>query len=285
MRRAAKHRGFVLVLVLVLLAIAGVLLAKAARRSAQSALTAGQQVQELSQRWGRLSAQRFALSHAESLLVHPADPAMPWRMELPLELNGQSLRLIVSDEQAKANANTLWRSGGAAAVQKALRDLQAGAAAFLPAQLRPTNSTDLASPPFASFDQLWHTPGPSQLVGQPGQVALADRLTFWGDGKINIRRAPAEVLRAALAEALTEEQVVKLVTLRHDTPNLTVDKLVKALAMTQDQARKVRPALTDRSRCHSVWILPAKAEVAGSSLRVRQATSGRAAEIESVLLW
>src|SRR5690349_6208254 len=102
---------------LVLIAITGLLLAGLARRSMQLALDAAEAQQELQRRWGGITCQRYAFKHADRLLSEPAvaiddqNALPPTRLKyasFQLELGGVRFDLLLADENAKANLNTIY---------------------------------------------------------------------------------------------------------------------------------------------------------------------------------
>ena len=268
--------GFVLVLALVVLALAGTMLVAAVGRSSRAALASAEAERELRLRWAQIGLQRLLAPRAEGVLLSAADPKCPWLVELSVTLNDLPVRVIISDEQAKVNLNDVWRRGQRNALEECLRQLQGERGTFATVELDPTESPDGMAPAFGSYDQVFQDAGPALLVGQrSGEPGLADLVTLWGDGSVNIQRAPLAVLRAALTPAMTEEEIHKLEQLRRDRPHLSVEEFFKKMNWSKERTKKLSRLLTDTSRCHGIWILCQDGRTAWTRLHVRRGISVR----------
>jgi hypothetical protein len=84
---------------------------------------------------------------------------------------------------------------------------------------------------------------------------LADRVTCWGDGRVNLRRAEIPVLREALAGVLSESDLAKLRALREGPDAPTSAKLVGQLGLQKDKAKALAARTTGRSACYSLWVI------------------------------
>ena len=262
MKRDGKREAFVLLMVLLVLTIAGTLLAATAGRCSRQALSAGAAGRRLQVTWGARSCKAFFLPAAERMLQplqgRPPEPVVTERRSL--ELGGVRFEMILSDEQAKANVNLLWADHGEQHAASSLSVLKSDPRGMLAVQLRPgvPDEKVIRSLPllFGSYDQLfivWH---PRDLVGaeeigQPGQ----SQITCWGNGKVNFKNAPMSVMHHVLADVLTESQLDELVKLRLAVPDCTLEEAISHLELKEAVAQRVRKALTDTSLCHSLWVI------------------------------
>jgi len=262
MRNRGHNSAFVLVLVLMVLTVATALLAAAARRSGARSLRAAESVRDLQLRWAARSCRRTLLPRAAELLRGAGDQADPIvrDVEHTLTLGELDLRLILGDEQAKASANLLHHRFGVAGLTDSLRLLQADCRRPLIVRPRPVDPAGSTPGPipdrYGSYDQLLAFEHPSQLLAAEREDGSpTGRFTCWGDGKVNLLRADVDVLRETLAGLLSETQIDTLGEYRLEHPDSSLDGLLRAMEATEEQAADLRPFATDRSACHSLWII------------------------------
>ncbi len=287
--RAKKEPGMTLLVVLVVLAMAGTVLAISARRSCERAILAATARRDLQVKWGFLSCRAVYLPAAEQLLdeARKPDRPPPICVRRSIVLGGLSFRLLLADQQAKANANLLAARRHDSGLAASLRVLLADQRRPIKIELRP------GAPPagliskvprrYVSFDQLFVAAGPAALVSfQTHGKAAFDRVSPWGSGKVNVRRADRTVMREVLKGVLDEEELDKLCRLREQVPDFSLQQFFAELELTgegdendgsekyeagqqekQKRERKekkeqrlkaLRDALTVTSRCHSLWV-------------------------------
>ncbi len=227
----ASPRGYVLLLVLLVLAVAGVALAATCRatlRRSAAATAAGADVQ---QRWGSVSAQYTVLSDAENVLERaevaegPGGPPVA-TLHAAFDLGTVRFDVDVCDEQARANVNALLAWRGRTAAGGLVRDLARAAgghrAPRLPAAAAAAGPLHaISATPDAEPDELPTGRVPPVLGSLsdvfPGAAwdelrppGLAGVLTVHGDGKVNPRRASVAALSAACGPLLSPPQVAAL---------------------------------------------------------------------------
>ena len=281
---------------LLVIALAGVIMAATARRSCLEAVAANTALEDLRRRWGALSLQRALADRCEEMIL-AAEAAGEIRIEGPvtrvehrLKLAGMDWRLVVADEQAKANVNAIHLRQGDAGVRAALTQLLGADLAGSAVALRPTPATDprrKQTRPYGSLGQVFDGDWAGGLLRPPdSRPAGIDRITCWGDGRINLRRACPEALRAATVGALDETQVGKLLAMREDIPGLSLSEALDRLELTRRQRAAAEAVLTGRSGCHSLWIVGRTSQRQWRRLVVVEASSqqGGSAGIE-VLVW
>jgi hypothetical protein len=253
-------------MVLVVLSVAAVVMTLAARRYAQDVLAAGAAQSELQVRWGMLSCRATVLPQADKLLADRRTPQDPVAAETEayVLLGGTRFRLIIADELAKANVNLLALRDGDAGLALSLNRLQvtgqAGLSRLLPIELRPTPDPPWAGagPParYGSFDQLFILHSPSELLSpddEAGDTARR-RLTCWGAGVVNFKRAEAAVLAEILAPALSASNVARLDQYRRSHPGCTLGQAISSFPLRREQIQEVYRVVAEESDTFSLWV-------------------------------
>ncbi|MFB3891189.1 MAG: hypothetical protein ACE15C_04105 [Phycisphaerae bacterium] len=261
MKDPRGQSGFVLVLVLVVIAICGAVLVASARRCGQDAVLATQVQQELQFRWGASSCRAAVLPVAEKLIEAQWRPKSPVvnQARVDIALGAMKFHLTVADESAKANVNLLARERDTAGFVAAIRRIRSGGRNVLSMELRP--SKDAASEGqfdtrYANFEQLFSVDHPSEWIGGPQKDGAieARRLTFWGDGKVSLRRADLPVLREVLAGVVTESQLADLDRFRRVKAKFSSAEAFAELELTQEEVDALKPLASEVSTCHSLWV-------------------------------
>lgn len=295
-RTKRNPHGFALLLTLVLLMIGGVALAHVARQSAGEALHALEAREELQRRWAVTSCRETLLPRASGLLTNavqvPVDAdgvplsgqrQVPARTDLRVscELAGLPYDIVLTDEQAKFNPTAL---AGMAFEEKpilsnrALRRIVHELAGFhnrsdadqqgsvvlrpligLDADGKPIKDQDPASQQldvYIGYGQLFEGVSPQALVGDASRRGVASRLTCWGDGRLNMKRATDEVVKQTLKPLLGQEGVLQLLEARAEAPGLGVSDLMQAIVDAEPAYKAVAGALlTDTSQVQGLWVV------------------------------
>lgn len=261
MRRRPRHRGYVLLLVLAVLVIAGTVLAGAARRHCDAALAAAARAERMQLHWGMLSCQAFAAGNAERLLARreaeTLAPAVTARADL--HLGRMEFALEVHDEQAKANVNLLAGRHGHAGLAERLTILQYGQRRALLVRLQPAPPAEgvISKVPaeYRSHSQLFVFGQPTDLIDMDAPVPGAvQRITCWGSGRVNLARAELPVIRQVLDDVLDETRLARLRRFREEMPSFTIRELAAHLELSPRDADRLAAAATVESRCHGVWV-------------------------------
>lgn len=289
-----RRRGFVLLLAIIVLAVAGAVLAAAGSRSAERAAAAADARLRLQQHWGAASCRGFALAHAEALLAAAeAEADRPLvTATCSLRLGDMEFDLVVSDEQAKVNVNALAAGGDRLALERSLRLLQADQRRPLALRLAPDpraadagrDADELRA--YRNLEQVFAADGPNDLIDpRAADQAAGQRITCWGDGRVNLHRADRRVLRRRLGDALTESELDELVRYRDEHPDLLLVEAVRHLDLPAGRAEKLPQLLTDTSRCHGVWVVVTGNTRRWYSFAARQQSDSPAGEQRVVISW
>ncbi len=263
---AIRQRGYILLMTLLLLAVAGIALAGASRTSLDKALRAKEAQRTLQRRWGILSCHAAFLARAEDLLnqaqEQSGEPVS--RVRVRLTLGQQEFEVVVADEQAKMNANWLYEQRGRERTETSVRKLAGLSGDGIRVRLTPTpqpepqegQSPEQQLPALGSFAQIFPSATPTQLIGTPHrpEAAASAYVTLWGSGKLNFRRATRPVLKQVCQGLLIDNQIEDLISTRRDTPDLSLNEALNQLALTKEKKDQLEPLLTDQSGCHSLWI-------------------------------
>jgi hypothetical protein len=260
--RRRKDSGYVLLLVLLVLVMAGTVLAGASRLSCAKAMAANQVQRELQLRWGVRSINELCLPAAEQLLCAEAETEgrAAATAGYTVNLGGIRFGLLLSDEQSKINVNHLAVGGDEGELYEAIRRLQLFATR--PLSLAPrarrvrTSLVQRSEALFGAYDQVLSYDHPSQLVdiNSPRNSAIA-ALTCWGDGTVNFKRASITVLEMRLKGLLDYAEVNDLVGFVLNQPDCTLNEAVKYVELRAEKAAAVQAALTDQSNCYSLWVV------------------------------
>jgi hypothetical protein len=259
MARGRTRRGFVLLMVLVVLAVAGSLLGLCAHRTSRRALEVGIRERTLQRRWAVRSLEAVCLPQAEAILTEagPEEGPPPASVRQTLDIGGTTFDLVVADEQAKANVNqvtAIRRTDGVRACAGALSEGRW----VLQVVPRPVDvkTSEIRSPKvlYASLEQVFQNTAPEDLLGTRDRPGPAERLTCWGNGKVHFRRSPVAVLRVVLEGVLTEYQLHRLVTLRDEQPDAGLHEILAGMELDDKMREDAETRLTETSTCHSLWI-------------------------------
>ncbi len=285
-------------MILMLLAIAAVALVAASRSSMGLAVSAVQARRGLQQRWGSLSCRRTAMELAP-LLLKDAEEASgkPVRsLRAQFDLGGQRFSLTISDEQAKANVNAMLRHRGREATRSFVRSRITGLSGAGEVHLpmgNPTQDRDTGSTAHAlgsthsiiSLNHLLPRATPQDMIGTQDateSATVSDSLTCWGSGRINIRRAPDDVIEQVCRPLLGRIQISRL---REALPEAGDQALPEAGTQALPEAlvnigvpREDVPAITERltleSKCYSVWVVADNGKRNWYELGIAELTEG-----------
>jgi hypothetical protein len=297
----SRRRGYVLLIVLLVLAIAGAVLAGVCRMSLERALFAERAQADLQRRWGVVTCQSVLLPKTEGALLAAGTPSSEARRDL--HLGGQLFSLVFGDEQAKANVNMLFRDGGLAGAERRVREV--AAYSYLRIELRPLpdvadfpgtrakpgagarggEAADPAELPrvFEAFGQVFVGARPADLVEAHGSAtAVTATLTCWGDGSLSFRRASPEAVRAVCAAYVSSAEISRLLDLRAKDQTAESSDLLDRLKLSEKSRDALDQLIVDDSSCRSLWIISRSAERNWYDLAVSDESAGDSSQSQSV---
>ncbi|MEM9109979.1 MAG: hypothetical protein AAGC72_08135 [Planctomycetota bacterium] len=291
----SKHQGYVLVMTMLVIALAGVALSRVAQQSLALASQAGTEQTRLQRTWAEQSLEQTLLPRIEEILqAAESDSELPLaETRITLELNGISHELVFGDEQAKTNLNHLSRSYssrqlrgvvaqilGAANLRSSREEI---ALDFLPGHLLMTRENASPNPPpgtnpqavedantlgadakvslqpLGRWEQVFSShqgPGAWLEAAAHGESQIA-RITLWGNGRLNFNRASQESVYYAASDILSRGDAGRLILIRNQSPGVGIDRAARS--DKREYIREQQAAFGDRftheSRCHSLWIM------------------------------
>lgn len=251
---------------LVLVALAALAQAGLARKSLLLASDAIHAQTELQHRWGTISCRQLLLENAQEsfLQIEEQHKAADKPYPLPAQVTGQvilgqlTFAVVLSDEEAKANINTL---------QARLPTLSRQLTTELSGSRLPINFQPNMSPQ-ASQTKRWYTGwGQVFLLRDVLTIALweplleaTSRITCWGSGKVNIKRGSDDLLERIISQTIDAKTARQFLELRRESDQISLENLLSQLSLRRTQATKLRGWLTDKSQCFSLWIQVANRE-------------------------
>ena len=281
MHHPTRHRGYTLLLTLLLLAIMAASVAALARTSLEAALEASDGERNLKRRWAALSAQqvladlgprilarRFAeyvATQDPSQAVHPIEEAPPSTIQDSVALGGLEIEFVFTDEQARFNFNRalLDADGDVHIAQRRLADSFArhlpGVLDGATVALRPLDedlafSLDLPRLPSPGSVFESNGPGSTTLITSGSEIKpdWASHLTTWGNGQLRLNLASDPALRILCEPMLAPDEIETLLDFRGETPAVTVLQLLRWLPLRAAQRAWLRQRLTDASSTYSL---------------------------------
>lgn len=259
-QNCAKRDGYVLIMVLVLIAIAAISLAGLARKSLLLAGEAIEAQHELQRRWGANSCRRMLLDQAGEIFEQAEQPYikgdLPWpapsKLTAEIQLGGMNYRLWLSDEDAKLNLNRIK----ARLPQQSHQIFSQLMDSAVPFQLRPDTSQQAKRQRrwFLSWGQVFNLTQVWESGSLDSLMDVTSTLTCWGSKKINIRRASEASIMLVSSKMVSQEVGRKLIEARSEATDLTWANLVKPLALKRKDELKLRAWFTDDSSCYCLWL-------------------------------
>jgi hypothetical protein len=208
MNSAHRQPGFVLIMTLIIVVIAATLLVGIARQSVGAMLDASTAAKQLQRRWAALSIEHDVLPHAAELLEeHPDKQTTIYHAfrTLQFQLNGEPVTLVIADEQAKVNVNTLLQFKDRETAGPMIRSLvplgSAATGESVTVQLHPFGIGGAGPWVVRTLGQVFTATSPAALAPELAERSALANVTLWGSGKLNVRTASPESVRA-LFEAM-----------------------------------------------------------------------------------
>jgi len=270
-----RQHGYVMLAVLVCLVIAGLSLVTLAQRSMRLSTLALERQRELQRKWGALSCQRTLLPAAAALFdklqeeaeqfqkraTKPSVPA-PASFAASVILGGTRFELLLADENAKVNLNHSYHHRGRAGTERLVSRSLAG-------MFRPPVRLFTDAKQVDPFETLMDDEALPLALGSWGQVfdlsraaapaahraipQLTSRLTLWGQGKLNVRRAADATIVDACQLVISQGAAQRLQRECRDKPKHHVDRLVEQLSVDREEQLMLQEMLTEHSSCFSLW--------------------------------
>ncbi len=253
-RRVSPRCGFVLLLALLILTLTVVLLSRLATQSLRLATQLRAAEQRLQQDWAVWSATTILLGRAESLLAEAdsREGKAATSRVLDLSLGEAQLRVVVTDESALLNVNSLRTTlGNARAATLAKKHSGQLEAAELSSQFF---AEPAGEKPFDSLAEVFRDAAEPQRVAS--FLQSPDRqLTCWGTGRLNYKRATHELL-LELASAHGHRGLMTRFLREFDAePSASLDSLAIKAKFTDAERRLLPIFVQPSSNCWSISVI------------------------------
>jgi len=258
LRRLSHRRGYVLILTLGLITLTAMSLTAMARYSLALASSAREAAEDLQIRWGVLSARHVLLARAGDILnskVRPNEAVTPpWpkpaNVSASFHLKDQKFTVLIGDEDAKLNLNTIY-ARKRDQVLPAVRRISHASGSFS-IRLVPEK---LARVAFGSWGQVFDL----GKVSNTNDLAIRLRdltrtTTLWGSGRLNLRRASDAAVYEVAQLELSTKDASELVSLRKNWSGQSTDDLLSQLALRRPELLAANRLFSAESRNYSVWI-------------------------------
>lgn len=257
-----RRKGFVLVFTLFAISLSFLVLVLVAQTSLQRASRTIDRQRDLQSRWGMLSCQRFAFENRNVLLseTFPSDNQQSKGetryfkdFVIRVELGKSTAEILVSEESAKANVNTIYQNVSSNETEEILAEVSGSRAQLI--HLRPTPDeykSSLHAGVFDSFDQVFDISAENRL--SPNEMKLATKnLTCWSS-RLNVRTASDQAIKAILKPVIGPIFTERIVQARSDSPDASVDEILNEAGVSNEQNNRARRLLSDSADAHSVWV-------------------------------
>jgi hypothetical protein len=238
----------------------------------------------LRQRWGALSLERALLSEAPTIFEqrekiweesNPGQPPPPPRIRDAITISGVTFDVMIGDEDAKLNLNSLYHRAGMAEVNQALAEVlpPAGRLALAlwpavePMQLRrqqvgrpaPESNDEEKRPQvpmaFRSWGEVFDLTQLSAALQSDAALPNATiHITCWGNGPLNIRRASDQTVLAVLGSVIQDGGAQRLLQAYRGSPAPDIELLLVSQVRSERQRSQLRRQLSEISTNFSLWI-------------------------------
>lgn len=270
-------RGYVLLAVLAAMVLMVTVLASLANLSLRRSLAAADAQVALQQRIGTLSLERNVFGRSMQVFDTiekelPTGVPFPSVLRTAVTFGGVTYDVVLADEDAKMNLNTIYHAAGPARCQSALTQM-VGPSGTMAIRLLPAVRPSGFLVPAPADESEEETPAPtrlpafrswgevfdlSRLTSNAGNDAvlpiLTQRLTCWGAEAVNIRRAADSVIESAAGCVLSAAGAKRLVSRYRESPTMGLALLIQREAKTDKERQQLRTLVSETSSHFSLWI-------------------------------
>ena len=281
-RPTASRQGYVLLMVLVAIIVSGVALTRLANTSATLAADAVQMERKLQRDWANKSISVALLPRVRDVF-DARDDALGRILEArPPAIAADQIRLgecvvsvIIADENAKTNLNSLYHANEKHAVEQELqRVLSPGFVRAI--NLRPAamsaRTTDQKSarsseedddddeetpaPPraFRSWGEVFDFAAIENTFGSDREIAsIAKELTLWGNGRLNVARASDGAFLSACRPIVQDGLAKRIVDRYRRNPDVGIKVIIQKEVLNPNDQLRLLDTLGQSSSSFSIW--------------------------------
>lgn len=280
--RDARHRkGYVLMVVLAVSVLVVTVLGTLSRVSLRRALAAADAERSLQQRWGTLTLQKTVLSRAPKVFEQleetyrerdPGTPPPSFRRDA-LTLGGVTFDLLLGDEDAKLNLNSVFHFGGQMEAERAISKVGGPQLArtirLMPAVkpmmlARQSSRLTSADDPdtettvpdaFRSWGEVFDLPTLEFSLGSEAALPnVTTGITCWGSGQLNFQRASDEAILAVVGTVIQDGGARRMLERYRENPTSSLGILIETEVKSKPDRDRLRSLLSQSSTNFSLWI-------------------------------
>ena len=289
-QRSRSRCGYILLVVLGVLVLVVTVLGLLAKVSLRRGVQSVDAELALQQRWGAVSLQRVLLHDAPKIFedrekklkeLGVTGPPPPPFIRSVITIADVTFDVMIADEDAKLNLNSLYHHAGPEKLDQALADIvpDAGRSSLrlLPAikplllsrqkplseRSKPNSprNTDEGEdqeerkPAFRSWGEVFDLAKISASVGSEAALPnLTTDMTCWGTGQLNIRRASDSSILAVVGAVIQDSGAGQFLKKYRDNPTSNLNVLLLTEVKNQGQRDELSELLTEASTNFSLWI-------------------------------
>jgi hypothetical protein len=278
-----QHRdGYVLLVVIAVSVLVVTVLGTLAKQSLRRGLEAADAERSLQKRWGTLTLERALLAKAPKIfelreeIAAELTPGVPpsTTIRTALTLNGVTFDLLLADEDAKLNLNSLYHHVGEQQTQQAISKIIGPGTArtlrLVPA-VKPLmlsresqrntlesdeNDTEPIVPDaFRSWGEVFDLGAMEAQIGSDAALPnLTTDITCWGTGQLNIRRASDQAILAVAGSVVQDGGAQRLLKRYRESKTASLSVLLQTEISGQRNRDKLSRMLSETSINFSVWV-------------------------------
>lgn len=256
----SQRRGFLLILVVVMIAICVMIMSRIASSSLRQAALANEEEREMRNRWASISLGRFGMQHAVRIPVQPyghSKHEAPQSTLLKVHLANKNWRLHVANEAGKVPVARLAARYDETVCNQIVDSLIAHSKYPVDIELRfPQRGARIADPnhPISTaasyrWEHWLHRWESTETV-----VHATEKLTLWGNGKINLRQASPETVDVMWRQLFGRSAPRNLALVLNHPDSSNIEQVISAIALRESQAQTARDWFTLRGECYSSWV-------------------------------
>jgi hypothetical protein len=290
--RNAERRGFVLLMVLMLIVLGALLLTQYSMQGLRLATQAEREERELQARWGRWSAAQAVMMRADRFLQGAGKlkqpnaefPKAATDIDLLFRFGEAEFQVRVFDLDSVVNINTAIRHSGASGLQRLLETTLSPELRTAIRQPRKTAEAAGNRGSHESIDSWGELLDLKGLLGEPtGMRRFADlqrRLTCWGSGQLNIGRCSDQSL-STLGHALGRSGLFdRIIRKRNKGTSETLSELISTESRSVEDSELLQNVLRENSTAWCVSV--SSGQETPGLLLIRESGSGVYADRISV---
>jgi hypothetical protein len=280
-RSGARRRGYVLLIVLAVSVLVVTVLSTLAQVSLRRGLQAADAERDLQQRWGGVTLQEALLKDAPKVFLAQEERAAELTPGVPppptirdaITLGGVTFDMLLGDEDAKLNLNTVYHQSGKMKTEQVLAKVQPRLTrairlvpAVKPMQLsresrRDTDEEELSEQPqgppraLRSWGEVFDIGRLKQdLASEAALPTVTSGITCWGGGQLNFRRATDDAILAVAGAVIQDGAASRLLQRYRQNPTVGVDTLLLAEVQNQQKRERLTRLLSQTSNNFSLWM-------------------------------